>query len=109
MPLLGLGTYKLQDEQLLTELLRKGLQFGYCKHIDTARLYNNEVPLGKAIKTVISEGRVKREELFIASKVFNCKFESVEKEVKEILQLMQLKYIDLLYLHWPFVDLDESG
>lgn len=52
---------------------------------------------------------MKREELFIASKIYNCKFESVQKEVKEILQLMQLKYLDLLYLHWPFVEMDESG
>lgn len=109
MPLLGLGTYGLKDDQLLTELLRKGLQIGYCRHIDTARMYNNEIPLGKAIQNVISEGRVKREELFIASKLFNCKYESVQKEVKEMLQLMQLKYIDLMYVHWPLVDMDDSG
>lgn len=61
MPLIGFGTYKLEDEQQLTNLLRKGLQIGYCKHIDTARLYNNEIQLGQAIKTVINEGRVRRE------------------------------------------------
>ncbi len=61
LPLLGLGTYKLTDEKVLTELLRKGLQLGYCKHIDTARIYNNDIALGKAIKTVINDGRVKRE------------------------------------------------
>lgn len=41
MPLNGFGTYKLQDEALLTELLRKGLQLGACRHIDSARMYNN--------------------------------------------------------------------
>lgn len=56
----GFGTYKIQDETVLTNLLRKGLEMGYCKHIDTARYYNNEIPLGKAIKTVIAEDRVKR-------------------------------------------------
>ena len=50
----GPGTYKIQDAQLLTELLRKGLQLGTCRHIDTARLYNNEIALGAAIKTVIA-------------------------------------------------------
>lgn len=49
----GFGTYKLQDEDVLVNLLRKGLELGYCKHIDTARYYNNEIPLGKAIQTVI--------------------------------------------------------
>lgn len=38
---IGFGTYKIQDEQTLTNLLRKGLEMGYCKHIDTARYYNN--------------------------------------------------------------------
>lgn len=52
--MLGFGTYKLQDEEVLTNLLRRGLELGYCKHLDTARYYNNEIVLGKAIKTVIA-------------------------------------------------------
>ena len=56
----GFGTYKLQNAQLITELLRKGLQLGTSRHIDTARMYNNEIALGTAIQTVIAEGRVKR-------------------------------------------------
>lgn len=67
-------------------------------------MYNNEVPLGKAIKTVIAEGRARREDLFIASKLHNHVESSPLAEVKEVLQLMQLKYLDLLYLHWPLVD-----
>lgn len=39
--LIGFGTYKLQDEQNITDLLRRGLEIGYCRHIDTARYYNN--------------------------------------------------------------------
>lgn len=41
MPMVGFGTYKLYDEEQITELLRKGLKMGYCKHIDTGRIYNN--------------------------------------------------------------------
>ena len=41
MPMIGLGTAGLNDDKVLSEILRKGLQIGYCKHIDTARLYNN--------------------------------------------------------------------
>lgn len=109
LQLQGFGTYKLRDEKLITELLRKGLQLGTCRHIDGARLYNNEIPLGNAIKTVIAEGRVKREELFITTKLCNLKGESVQREIKETLQLMQLKYLDLMYLHWPFVDANDQG
>jgi diketogulonate reductase-like aldo/keto reductase len=109
LQLQGLGTYKLLDAQLLTELLRKGLQLGTCRHIDTARMYNNEIPLGTAIKTVIAEGRTRREDLFIATKLFNLRGESAQGEIKEALQLMQLKYFDMVYLHWPFVDVNDTG
>lgn len=82
---------------------------GYCKHIDTARYYNNEIPLGKAIKTVIAEDRVKREDLFIATKSFNHIDSDPVLELKESLRLMQLDYVDLYYLHWPLVDMDPKG
>lgn len=52
LPLLGIGTYKLNDQATLTNILKKGLELG-LRHIDTARLYNNEIPLGNAIKTCI--------------------------------------------------------
>lgn len=104
--MIAFGTYKLEeDEKVATDLLRKALQIGFGKHIDAARLYGNETLVGKIIKTVIEENRVKRSELFIASKIYNDKHVSVVAEVKEILQLMQLKYLDLLYMHWPAIDL----
>lgn len=52
LPLIGMGTYKLQDEETLVTLLKKGLEIG-IRHIDTARLYNNEIPLGNAINRMI--------------------------------------------------------
>lgn len=52
---------------------------------------------------------MKREELFIASKIWNLSVESVQREVKEALQLMQLSYIDMLYLHFPYADSADSG
>jgi len=47
-----MGTYKLQDEETLVTLLKKALEIG-IRHIDTARLYNNEIPLGNAINRMI--------------------------------------------------------
>jgi diketogulonate reductase-like aldo/keto reductase len=41
LQLQGFGTYKLRDEKTITDLLRRGLQLGTCRHIDTARMYNN--------------------------------------------------------------------
>lgn len=107
--MVGFGTYKLQDEKLLTDLLRKGLEMGYCKHIDTARYYNNEIPLGSAIKTVIKEGRCKREDLFVATKTFNHVNLDPILDLKEVLRLMQLDYVDMYYLHWPITDMDPEG
>lgn len=39
--MIGFGTYKIQDEKTMTSILRRGLELGYCKHLDTARYYNN--------------------------------------------------------------------
>ena len=39
--MIGFGTARIDDEKVFTELLRIGLKIGYCKHLDTARLYNN--------------------------------------------------------------------
>lgn len=107
--MIGFGTYKLTDEEELKGLLRKGLELGYCKHIDTARYYNNEIALGKAIKAMIAEGRCKREDLIIATKSFNHIHSDPVLELKEALRLMELDYVDIYYLHWPTTDMDPKG
>ena len=67
MPSLGLGTATLFNEEC-TGAVRAAIQRGY-RLIDTALLYDNQAAVGKGIREAIAAGEVKREELFVTSKV----------------------------------------
>lgn len=68
-PLLGLGTWKSPENELYTAI-RKAIEIGY-RHIDCAPIYFNEPTIGKALKDAIKAGDVRREELWITSKLWN--------------------------------------
>jgi len=97
IPLLGLGTWLLDDEQA-AQAVRDAVSSGY-RHIDTAQAYMNEAGIGEGIR---SSG-VAREELFITTKVAaEAKtYEEVAKSIDESLKKMGLDYIDLLIIHSP--------
>ncbi|MED4232956.1 aldo/keto reductase [Priestia megaterium] len=97
MPLLGIGTWLLDDEQA-AQAVRDAVSNGY-RHIDTAQAYMNEAGIGEGIR---SSG-VEREELFITTKVAaEAKtYEEVTESIDESLTKMGLDYIDLLIIHSP--------
>ncbi|MCZ8495522.1 aldo/keto reductase [Priestia megaterium] len=97
IPLLGLGTWLLDDEQA-AQAVRDAISNGY-RHIDTAQAYMNEAGIGEGI---CSSG-VEREELFITTKVAaEAKtYEKVTESIDESLIKMGLDYIDLLIIHSP--------
>ncbi|MBX9983691.1 aldo/keto reductase [Priestia aryabhattai] len=97
MPLLGLGTWLLDDEQA-AQAVRDAVSNGY-RHIDTAQAYMNEAGIGEGIRS----GGVEREELFITTKVAaEAKtYEKVTESIDESLIKMGLDYIDLLIIHSP--------
>jgi len=74
---------------------------GY-RHIDCASVYGNEKEIGVVLKEVIAEGIVTREELWITSKVWNDKHKQVVESCKQTLEDLQLDYLDLYLVHWPF-------
>jgi len=99
IPIVGLGTFCSNDEEKLINVVLKAYEIGY-RHFDTAEIYGNEPILGKAFKKLFDMG-VKREELFITSKLFPWLDKPVVPTLKNSLKVMNLDYVDLYLLHWP--------
>lgn len=102
MPILGLGTYQSRAGDVERAVM-EAIAVGY-RHIDTAFYYQNEKEIGKAIQAKIQDGTVKREDLFITTKLWNNfhKQESVVPTCKKSLENLGLSYVDLYLIHWPF-------
>lgn len=98
MPWLGLGVYKSEPGQEVETAVRNALEYGY-RSIDTAKLYNNEEGVGKAIR----ESGVQREEIFVTTKVWNSDhgFEHTLRAFEASRQRLGMEYIDLYLIHWP--------
>jgi 2,5-diketo-D-gluconate reductase A len=101
IPILGLGTYKMDDDQA-REAVRYALEVGY-RHIDTASLYGNEKGVGQGIADAIAADVVKREDVFVTTKVWNDAQEpdATRESVCASLERLGLDYVDLVLVHWP--------
>ena len=116
IPTIGFGTYKSGDDNLTAEVVKYALDIGY-KMIDTASFYGNEKGVGDGIKL----SKVKREEIFLVTKLWNEDhgYEKTMEAFNQSLKRLQVDYIDLYLIHWPnklnaetwraFEDLYNSG
>jgi len=101
IPQLGLGTGGIKPNE--TEaIIKTALEIGY-RHFDCATLYGNQDEIGNAFQAVFSSGKVKREDVFITSKIWNThhSYEKARKATDDILKSLKLDYLDLLLIHWP--------
>ena len=102
MPALGFGTLipGLEDTRRAT---LTALQVGF-RQFDCAERYRNEEAVGEAIASVLNEGSVRREELFLATKLWNNNHrpERVGPAFDASLKRLRLDYLDLYLIHTPY-------
>jgi alcohol dehydrogenase (NADP+) len=111
MPAIGLGTFG-SDHVTAAEIaaaVEDAATVGY-RHFDCASVYSNEHQIGFALQQVLRSG-LKREELWITSKLWNDKHaeSDVIPSCKQSLADLRLDYLDLYLVHWPFPNFHPPG
>lgn len=95
---IGLGTWQNTEPEKCRNTVKNALNTGY-RHIDTAQAYKNEDFVGAGIKA----SKIDREEVFLASKVWNNNLakKDVISSTNKSIDRLGVDYIDLMYIHWP--------
>lgn len=103
--MIGFGTLQITDDRLCEKCIYEAIKAGY-RMFDTASAYMNEEPIGRAIKRAISNNLVKREELFIITKLWiqDAGRDKTRKAVQESMKRLQLDYLDMYLIHHSFGD-----
>jgi diketogulonate reductase-like aldo/keto reductase len=97
IPALGLGTWELRGSTA-RHMVERALELGY-RHIDTARMYENEDEVGRAIE----RSGVSRDDIFLTTKIWPDDYgrDDFKRAVEQSLELLRTEQVDLLLLHWP--------
>jgi diketogulonate reductase-like aldo/keto reductase len=103
IPFIGLGTFGSDsvDYETVASTVRKAIDCGY-RHIDCASVYGNEANIGRVLNELLSSNFLSREDLWITSKVWNNMHDQVAESCKKSLADLQIDYLDLYLVHWPF-------
>jgi diketogulonate reductase-like aldo/keto reductase len=98
VPVVGFGVFQIPPGPTTRRAVGEALKAGY-RHIDTAKIYHNEADVGAAV----SESGLRREEVFITTKVWNDDqgYASTLRACGESLAKLASSYIDLYLIHWP--------
>ncbi|XP_049408060.1 NADP-dependent D-sorbitol-6-phosphate dehydrogenase-like [Solanum stenotomum] len=99
MPIVGLGVWRMEGKDI-KDLLINAIKIGY-RHFDCAADYQNEAEVGEALAEAFQTGIVKREDLFITTKLWNSDHGHVLEACKDSLKKLGLDYLDLYLVHFP--------
>ena len=93
------------DYPTMKEVVTAGLKIGY-RAFDTARDYGNEHIVGRVLKECLAEQGLKREEIFITTKIGNGqqRLGNIEEQIDISLHNLQTDYVDCWLMHWPYPD-----
>ncbi len=112
IPIIGMGTFGSDNytAKQVAQAVDFAIRNGY-RHIDCASVYLNEPEIGMVISPLIKDGIVSRDELFVTSKVWNNAHGDGEviASCKKSLSNLQLDYLDLYLVHWPFPNYHAPG
>ena len=112
MPAIGMGTFGSDrfTAQEISRAVAGAIRCGY-RLFDCASVYGNETQIGEVFAQAMQEGVVSREELFITSKVWNDMHGKgdVLLSCAKSLRDLQLDYLDLYFVHWPFPNYHAPG
>lgn len=103
MPFLGLGVFRSPAGEVTRSAVRTALEYGY-RMIDTARIYGNEKSVGRGIK----DAHVARDQVFVTTKLWKSEWSNPRQGLLDSLQRLQLDYVDLYLLHWPFKGYEQA-
>ncbi|KAL6238732.1 hypothetical protein BDW75DRAFT_200832 [Aspergillus navahoensis] len=99
IPALGLGTWQSAPGEVSAAVYH-ALKVGY-RHIDAAQCYGNEAEVGEGIKRALSEGIVKRSDIFVTTKLWCTYHTRIQQALDLSLSKLGLDYVDLYLVHWP--------
>ena len=107
--MVGLGTFGSDNytPAQVAEAVIGAAEVGY-RHFDCASIYGNEDVVGPSLQTIMQRG-IPREELWITSKVWNDRHDDVLASCRQSLADLQLDYLDLYLVHWPFPNSHGKG
>uniref|UniRef100_A0A8R7P1N4 NADP-dependent oxidoreductase domain-containing protein n=1 Tax=Triticum urartu TaxID=4572 RepID=A0A8R7P1N4_TRIUA len=100
IPLIGLGTWQIEPD-VVGDAIYAAVKAGY-RHIDCAPVYRNEKQVGLALKKLFEDGVVRREDLFITSKLWSGDHapEDVPEAIGTTLKDLQLDFLDLFLVNF---------